>query len=271
MQSAIKTFAASFGLALLLAFAPHSAASARELTAAEASVGLTPFASDEGMARLARAEAKVNFPALANQFEAEYLGAFCGPASAAIVLNAALEDSSALPHDRSRFHADDLKYMPPGADPSLGRFTQDSVIEKAKKTRAQVLGEPVTINGKSVRDFGFQLRQLDELLHANGLATKLVVVDDSMPEAQVRADLVEALGQRGRYVIVGFQRKALGEPGFGHISPLGAYDKASDSFLMLDTNPVHVDWMWVPAVAMVKAMRTFDTVENRGYIIVEPK
>jgi len=269
MQSAIKILAA-FGVALLLAFAPQSAAPARDLTAAEASVGLTPFASDEGLARLARAEAKANFAALANQFEAEYLGAFCGPASAAMVLNAAFEDTSALPHDRSRFHADDLKYMPPGADPSLGRFTQDSVIEKAKKTRGQVLGEPVTINGKSVRDFGFQLRQLDELLHANGLATKIVIVDDALPEATVRAELVEALGQRGRYVIVGFQRKALGEPGFGHISPLGAYDKASDSFLMLDVNPVHVDWMWVPAAALVKAMRTFDTVENRGYIIVEP-
>ena len=156
-------------------------------------------------------------------------------------------------------------------DSTLGRFTQDSVIERAKKTRAQVLGEPVEINGKTRPDFGFQLRQLDELLHANGLATKLVVVDDAMAEDQVRADLVEALRQRGRYAIVGFQRKALGEPGFGHISPLGAYDKTSDSFLMLDVNPAHVNWMWVPAGALVKAMRTFDTVENRGYILVEPK
>lgn len=270
MRSFLKT-AGWLGLALMLGLTPAPAALARELTAAEAAVGLTPFASDEGMARLARSDAKVNFAALANQFEAEYLGAFCGPASAAMVLNAALEDSPDLPRDRSRFHPDDLKYLPPGADPSLGRFTQDSVIAKAKKTRAQVLGEPVTIEGKTRPDFGFQLRQLDGMLHANGLATKLVVVDDGLPEAQVRADIVDALHQRGRYVIVAFQRKALGEPGFGHISPLGAYDKASDSFLMLDVNPAHVDWMWVPAAAMVKAMRTFDTVENRGYIVIEPK
>ena len=270
MRRTLKS-AALFGLAVFLAFAPVSAAPARELTATEAAVGLTPFASDEGMARLARAEAKANFPALANQFEAEYLGAFCGPASAAIVLNAAFEDSGDQPHDRSRFRPEDLKYLPPRLDPTLGRFTQDSVIEKAKKTRAQVLGEPVTIDGKLRPDFGFQLRQLDEMLHANGLATKLVVVDDAMPEAQVRTDIVDALHQRGRYVIVAFQRKALGEPGFGHISPLGAYDKTSDSFLMLDVNPTTVDWMWVPAAAMVKAMRTFDTVENRGYVLIEPK
>ena len=39
----------------------------------------------------------------------------------------------------------------------------------------------------------------------------------------------------------------------------------------LDVNPTTVDWMWVPTAAMVKAMRTFDTVENRGYVIVAPK
>jgi hypothetical protein len=83
--------------------------------------------------------------------------------------------------------------------------------------------------------------------------------------------LIGALSARGRYVIVAFSRKALGEPGFGHISPLGAYDKPSDSFLMLDVNPTTVGWMWVPAGALVKAMRTFDTVENRGYILIDGK
>ena len=259
------------GLALCLAGAPAPAAMALQISAAEIAHGLTPFASDEGMARLARSDAKVNFPALANQFAAEYNGAFCGPASAAIVLNAMRSGASDLPHDNSRLHPDDLKYLPPGADPVLARYTQDNVIAKGKKTRAQVFGEPVTINGKTTHDFGFQVRQLDDLLRGNGLKTRLVIVDDARPEADVRADLVGALSQRGHYVIVAFQRKALGEPGFGHISPLGAYDKASDSFLMLDVNPAHVDWMWVPAAALVKAMRTFDTVENRGYILVEPQ
>jgi hypothetical protein len=259
------------GLALLLAGAPGPAAMALQISTAEIAHGLVAFASDEGMARLARSDAKANFPALANQFVAEYNGAFCGPASATIVLNAARSGTDDLPHDRSRLHPGDLKYLPPGADPTLARYTQDSVIEKAKKTRAQVFGEPVTINGKTTHDFGFQVRQLDEMLRANGLKTQLVIVDDAKPEAQVRADLIGALSQRGHYVIVAFQRKALGEPGAGHISPLGAYDKASDSFLMLDVNPARVDWMWVPAGALVKAMRTFDTVENRGYILVDPQ
>ena len=266
----MKAFA-GFAVALFLALTPLPAAHALESSQAEISLGLVPFSSDEGLARLARSDAKVNFPVLANQFEAEYNQAFCGPASTAMVLNAVRDGAADLPRDKSRIRPDDLKYLPPGAEVATARYTQDNVIEKASKTRAQVLGEPVTINGKTTHDFGFQARQLDEMLRANGLSTRLVIVDDAKPEAEVRADLVQSLRQRGHYVIVSFQRKALSEPGGGHISPLGAYDAASDSFLMLDVNPARVDWMWVPAAALIKAMRTFDTVENRGYVLVEPQ
>jgi Phytochelatin synthase len=127
---------------------------ALEASATSVSLSLTPFASEDGLARLARSDAKVNFPALANEFEAEYNGAFCGPASAAIVLNAIRIRSDDVPRDKSRLRPEDLQYMPPGLDPTIPRFTQDSVITKGKKTRAQVFGEPVAINGKDVRDFG---------------------------------------------------------------------------------------------------------------------
>jgi hypothetical protein len=258
-------------IAIFFALTPLPAVHALESSQAEISLGLVPFSSDEGMARLARSDAKVNFPALANQFEAEYNQAFCGPASSAMVLNAVRSGAADLPRDKSRIRPDDLKYLPPGAEPATARYTQDIVIEKASKTRAQVLGEPVTIDGRTVHDFGFQTRQLDEMLRANGLSTRLVIVDDAKPEAEVRADLVQSLRQRGHYVIVSFLRKSLNEPGFGHISPLGAYDAASDSFLMLDVNPARVDWMWVPAAALIKSMRTFDAVENRGYVLIEPQ
>ena len=50
--------------------------------------------------------------------------------------------------------------------------------------------------------------------------------------------------------------------------PLGAYDAASDSFLVLDVNPAAAGWVWMPTTALIGAMRTFDTVENRGYVLV---
>ena len=107
------------GLALLLAavlmpgLMPGAYAS-EETTSAPVQ-GLVAFASDEGMARFVRAGAKVDFPALANQFEPQSNAAFCGPTTAAIVLNAVRGRSRDLPRDRSRLRAEDLQFAPSGA------------------------------------------------------------------------------------------------------------------------------------------------------------
>jgi hypothetical protein len=233
--------------------------------------GLVAFSSDEGIARLVRANAKVDFPALANQFEAQSNIAFCGPTTVAIVLNTLRSGSGDLPRDRSRLHAEDLRYIPSGFDLTVPRFTQDNVISKGQKTRSQVLGEPLIVNGKQVRDGGYQLRQLDELLRAHDLVTRLVVVDDKKSEDEIRTDFVENLKRAGDYVIVNYRREEAGQRGGGHISPLGAYDAESDSVLVMDVNPASAGWVWMPVTTLIRAMRTFDTVENRGYILVRPR
>jgi len=78
---------ARIALALVLAAAPFPAALALDNPPAAASHDLVPFASEEGLARLDHSSARVDFPVLANQYEEEWNGAFCGPASAAMVLN----------------------------------------------------------------------------------------------------------------------------------------------------------------------------------------
>jgi len=278
-MSPIRTLACAAWVAtaaaLLPACAPYGApasapasAVAPVSTEAKAPAALVPFASEEGLARLARSGASADFAALANQFEAQYNGAFCGPTSAAIVLNATHSRGAGLPRDHTRLRKDDVQFMPAGADPIVPRYTQDSVIERGPKTRAQVLGEPVTIDGRQRKDFGYQLRQFDAMLRANALVTQVVVVDDSMSEQAIRTDLADNLARGGDYAIVNYRREAVGQTGGGHISPLGAYDAASDSFLVLDVNPGAAGWVWMPTATLVNGMRTFDTVENRGYVLV---
>ena len=260
-------------IVLLAAFAtvavPH--ALARDEVTPGLAQRLVSFNSDEGIARLARANARADFAALANQFEAQSNAAFCGPTTAAIVLNAARSGSRDLPRDRSRLHPEDFRYLPSGFEPTVPRFTQDNVISKGAKTRAQVLGEPITVDGKQVADFGYQLRQLDQLLRANGLVTTLVVVDDKISAEEVRADFVENLKRHGDYLIVNYRREDVGQRGGGHISPIGAYDADTDSVLVLDVNPASAGWVWMPLATLIKSMRTFDTVENRGYILVQAR
>ena len=262
---------ARVALAVALATTVVSQALARDEATAVPVQALVVFNSDEGLARLARSSAKVDFPALANQFEAQSNLAFCGPTTAAIVLNAVRSGSSDLPHDHSRLRPEDLQNLPNGFDLTVPRFTQDNVIDKGAKTRAQVLGEPITINGRLVRDPGYQLRQLDELLRANGLVSRVVVVDDKKPEEEIRADFVQNLKRAGDYVIVNYRREVVGQRGGAHISPLGAYDADTDSVLVMDVNPASAGWVWMPVATLIKGMRTFDTVENRGYILVQAR
>ncbi len=257
------------GLALLQPLLVLAQAQAQSTASvSETPAALLPFASEEGLSRLARAGAKGSFPLLANQFEAQSNAAFCGPTTATIVLNAIQARSSTLPRDAGRLSTQDLRYVSGSADLTVARHTQDSVIAKGAKTRAQVLGEPVTVSGKTVQDFGYQLREFDDMLRAHGVATRMVIVDAARGLADIRNDLVGALSEPGRYAIVNYQRRAVGQRGGGHISPLGAYDAASDSFLVMDVNPGSAGWVWMDLSTLVGGMRTFDTVENRGYIVV---
>lgn len=246
-------------------------AAAGMLRAEEAATALLPFDSDAGLARFAQSAARVDFPALANQFEPQWNSIFCGPTTAAIVLNALNATDAERPRDRARLQPEDLRFLPAGRDPVVPRYTPDGVIAKGKKTRAQVLGEPLLVNGKPAPDYGYQLRQFEELLRAHGAQTVRVTVDDTVSDAKIRADLVANLQRRGDYAVVNYSRKAVDQNGGGHISPLGAYDAASDSFLVLDVNPAAAGWVWMPAATLIKGMRTFDTVENRGYVLAGGK
>ena len=232
--------------------------------------GLVPFASEEGLQRLSRSEARTDFPHLANHFDAQTNGIFCGPTSVAIVLNALRSYTDReLPRDQSLISSADKEYLSEDFDPSLARYTAETIIADSPKTRATVFGKPIkTSSGDDQRDFGFQIRQLDELLKHYEVETELHVVDDQLGEDQILREIKENLKESDNYVLINYKRSAVGQEGGGHISPLGAYDAQSNSFLVLDVNPAKVGWVWMPAKTLVAAMRTFDTVENRGFIEV---
>ena len=140
MPATPLTSAARLSLSLWLAavLAAAAPAQARDPQPAVASAvqvqqnqspDLVAFNSDEGLARLARSTAKADFAALANQFEPQSNGAFCGPTTAAIVLNAVHAGSKDQPRDRSRLSEAELHYLGPSVDVTVPRYTQESVVE----------------------------------------------------------------------------------------------------------------------------------------------
>jgi hypothetical protein len=118
-------------------------------------------------------------------------------------------------------------------------------------------------------DPGFQLRQIHEVLLAHGASSTIRVVADDTDLEKIRQELVANLMTAGDFVVVNYHRPALGQAGGGHISPVAAYDEASDSFLIMDVNTTKQVWVWVKTAALVKSMRTRDRAENRGYLLVK--
>jgi hypothetical protein len=241
--------------------------------AAPAPTVLVSFTEAESIKRLERSKFKVDFFHLANQFESQTNKAFCGPTSAAIVLNAlrAGNDQLEKPQDRTLLTEADFKLIPPALDPLYHRYTQNNFLAheptQKVKTREQVFGKPAAPDQKP--DGGIQLRQFHGMLQAHGLDVQLRIVEDKLPEATITAELKQNLKTPGDYVVVNYHRPSLGQKGGGHISPLGAYDEASGSFLVMDVNPNGQPWVWVKAADLIRSMRTPDVKENRGYVLVK--
>lgn len=236
-----------------------------------AGVDLVPFTSDESIERLSRAVEKRDFFALAMQFEAQDDRMSCGPTTAVIVLNALRHDAPGFvkPVDATAFPSEYRSRLPPGIDPVLPRYSQREFLDArfaSVKTRDAFYGVPQGPGEKP--DPGLQLRQLHGILEAYGLDSEIHVVGDDASVDDIRTILRSDLAQDGGFVIVNYHRPTLGQEGGGHISPLGAYDKKSDSFLVMDVNPESQPWVWVPTEDLVAAMRTLDRTENRGFLKV---
>lgn len=269
--------ATALGAATVAALAeiPRAPAPAAETTTFAAGRAeespLVALSSPGGLARLERARPKQAFALLANHFEPQQNKFYCGPASATVVLNALRIGVERFPKPQDRRHLEPAaaRHLPPGFDPVFARYTQETFFTSLTdrvKTRLQVHGEPSP--GTNAPDYGVQLRQLDGMLRAHALSTTLRIVDGRMAASRVRDELSAALAEPDAFVIVNYHRGTLGQLGGGHISPLGAYDASSDSFLILDVNPNAGPWMWVPANLLIAAMGTRDVSENRGYVVV---
>jgi hypothetical protein len=233
---------------------------------------LIAFATDESMRRLARSAHKVDFFKLVNHFEGQQNLGMCGPTSAVIVLNTLHSDRelSTRPTDPSLFPEEFLAGLPPHLKPVFHRYSQgiffsDERVTSVKK-RETFYGQPTQ---EGVRDPGMQLRQLHEIFLKFGVSSEIQIVDAKVSVDSVRQRLRDNLGQADDYIVVNYHRPVLKQTGGGHISPLAAYDQESDSFLVLDVNPNGKTWVWVRADLLIASMRTFDTIENRGYLLLK--
>lgn len=198
---------------------------------------LIALSSDAGQAMLSEADARTDYSPLKNHFVAQVHPAFCGPASAVMILNA--------------------MGLSPGPDASV-QYDQVNLFSartEAVKSRAAIMSG------------GMSLKEFSDMLIAHDLNAERVHAWDSSV-ARFRADARAVLADDQRYILVNYLRSAIGQETGGHISPLAAYDAESDRFLIMDVSHDKYPPVWVRARDLFEAMKTWPSNLTRGYVIV---
>lgn len=234
-----------------------------------AKVELISWSSPEGIKRFSESQHKSDFFKLVNFFQGQPDGIVCGPTTGAIVLNALrLRKDKGLP--KTSFDSKFKTHLPKTFDPSFERYTPKNFVSGnvlKVKTWEQIYGEPI----KGKKDYGLQLRQLHKMFLAHQTSSKITIVNDQTSLNSMSKQFKSNLEDPNDFIIINYARKSLGQKGGGHISPIGAYHQNSKSFLILDVNPNKDNWVWVREEDLYNSMKTFDTVENRGYLIIKEK
>jgi len=204
-----------------------------------------PLEGPAGQRLLLRASARADHGPLAQWFETQANLAYCGVASAVMALN-----SLAVP-------------APPVPGYGAYRFwTQTNAFA--------IPGSQGFVRPETVAREGMTLTQLHGWLAA---APELVVErihGDRLSLAQWRALLRRSLQDPDDRLLVNYFRPALGQRGGGHISPLAAYDPASDKVLILDVARYRYPAAWVSAADLWTAMGAVDASagRSRGLLLI---
>lgn len=195
---------------------------------------LVAVSSAEGQRLLAASEGKTDFSQLSPHVVGQARRAFCGPATSVAVINAA------------------RRPQPPVTQASL--FESSSVSSKGE----------IAVSIK-----GLTLDELASLLRGQGMQVKIVHADSSSLAA-FREVLRATVAEPKTFLVVNYDRKSLKQTGAGHISPVGAYEPATDRALVLDVATQKYPFTWVPLTMLWDAMNTTDSDSRakRGYLLV---
>jgi hypothetical protein len=205
---------------------------------------LSGFSTHDGELYFAEADAREAYFPLADNFVTQKTQAYCGVASIVMVLNALGVPAPPVP-----------EYEP------YRTFTQDNVL--TEQTDAILPREVLARQGMTLDQIGAILATEPvkaEVHHAS---------DSSVDEFRKLASAY--LGEPGRFVIVNYLRKAIGQEIGGHISPLAAYDAKADRFLVLDVARYKYPPFWVRTADIFAAMNTPDAAngdKSRGFVMV---
>jgi len=242
----VKKIIALLVCPLLLLVATQNAAAAEPL---KLPAGLIPLQSDEGTRLLETSEARTNFYSLIQHFVSQQKLSYCGVASAVTILNTL--------HPTNTPMCESL-------DGKVALFDQVNFFTKPVE---QVISQSLVLKQ------GFTLEEWSGAVGTYAVKTEAWHCGDAEGQASYETFLTRAqaaLSNTNQFLVINFGRKALNQAGTGHFSPIGAYNKKANKFLVLDVATFKYPAFWVDAHPLWQSMNTVDSVsqKNRGFVII---
>jgi hypothetical protein len=208
----------------------------------------TPIAMDSPAGQellLKQRTRRADYAALVQWYETQANLAYCGVASSVMVLNSlAVAAPKAEGYGTNRFWTQANLFTVPAST---------SFVEASRVARE-----------------GMTLEQLHGLLASVGAGVRRYHGENLSLE-QLRWLLRRGLAERSDRLLANYDRRALGQKGGGHISPLAAYDPDQDRVLILDVARYRYPAVWVTTPDLWRAIRSIDTSSgrSRGVLIIE--
>lgn len=187
------------------------------------------------------------FP-LSEQFITQSEPSFCSLSSLAMVLNA-------------------LSYDPKRIWKGAWRWVSEEMLQCES---AEICGhsiERIKANGMNFDEFG-------ALAQCHGVTIQGIRASKALDEKYsfFREKIIEvsSSSSANQFIVVNFSRKYLGQTGSGHFSPIGGFNIANDSVLILDVARFKYPPYWVPLSRLWKSMGEEDSLskESRGYFLI---
>ena len=120
-----------------------------------------------------------------------------------------------------------------------------------------------------IRLHGLSLDEVACLARCNGTDVALYRPGSEYSVEDFRKHVLESSKREGApLLIANYSRRALGQTGDGHFSPIGGYHTDSDCILVLDTARFKYPPHWVPLELLFTAMRAHDGATSlpRGWL-----
>lgn len=215
----------------------------------------------EGAELLRKASHSQPYLHLAAHFATELPG-MCGPTTAVMLLNA-LCSQGLLEAPISEEYSAHLK----GHDFTQHYWEQHNIWNASER--------PTGCVARATQPWIGALEQVAALLSCRGARVQAQQATDATSLAAFRSAIVAAFERSPpSFVAVNFDRQIAGQTGFGHHSPLGAYDAASDRALLLDVARYRYPPSWIPLERLLEAMQRHTKppvpmpMTPRGFLVV---